>query len=191
MRRLGPADGAFEAMRCTDQAGTPIDDLSRVVEVGTTYRVSWTAVPDRDARAVPTRLQVAPPQVTRGRKLEGCWWGDGGAYVVTSFARAESPVPHDGQVWFHDPRRSTLTLKLRFGDNPSPDQDGPNYDGPDNITVSPWGGVILAEDGRGRAAPGRRHPRRQTYPIARNELNTNETAGPVYLRLAPGTGHVI
>ena len=182
LRRLGPTDGAFEAMRCTDQTGTPIDDLSRAVEVGTTYRVSWTAVPDRDARAVPTRLQVTPPQVTRGRKLEGCWWGDGGAYVVTSFARAESPVPHDGQVWFHDPRRSTLTLKLRFGVNPSPDQDGTNYDGPDNITVSPWGGVILAEDGEGVQHLVGATPDGQTYPIARNDLNTNEMAGPVYSR---------
>lgn len=47
----------------------------------------------------------------------------------------QSPVQHDGQVWFYDPKRQTLTLKLRFGVNPSPDQDGA-FDGPDNITVS-------------------------------------------------------
>ena len=101
---------------------------------------------------------------------------------MASFARSESPVPHDGQVWFHDPRRATLTLKLRFGVNPNPDQDGTNYDGPDNITVSPWGGVILAEDGEGVQHLVGATPGGQTYPIARNDLNTNEMAGPVYSR---------
>ena len=180
-RRLGATDGAFEAMRCTDQAGTPIDDLSRATEVGTTYRVSWTAVPDRDARAVPTRLQLNPPQVTRSRKLEGCWWGDGGAYVVACFARSErSQVQHDGQVWFLRPGRAHAHPQAPFGVNPNPDQDGTNYDGPDNITVSPWGGVILAEDGEGVQHLVGATAGGQTYPIARNDLNTNEMAGPVY-----------
>ena len=180
LRTLGPTDGAYEAMLCRDAAGNPVDDLSRATQVGTVYGVSWTAVPDRDARTVPTRLQLNPPQVTRGRKLEGCWWGDGGAYVVTSFARAESPVPHDGQVWFHDTRAQTLRLVLRFGVNPNPDQDGTNYDGPDNITVSPWGGVIIAEDGEGVQHLVGATARGETFTMARNDRNTNEMAGPVF-----------
>ena len=180
LRTLGATDGAFEAMLCRDPAGNPVDDLSRATQVGTTYLVSWTAVPDRDARVLSTRRQLNPPQVTRGRKLEGAWWGDGGAYIVTSFARAESPVPHDGQVWFHDPRRNTLTLRLRFGVNPNPDQDGANFDGPDNITVSPWGGVIIAEDGEAVQHLVGATERGETFTMARNDLNTNEMAGPVF-----------
>jgi secreted PhoX family phosphatase len=179
LRRLGPTDGTFEAMSCKDAAGAPVDDLSRATQVGTVYSVSWTAVPDRDARGLSTRKQLNPPRVTRGRKIEGTWWGDGGAYVVASFARAESPVPHDGQVWFYDPRRSTLTLRIRFGVNPAPDQDGP-FDGPDNITVSPWGGVILAEDGEGIQHLVGATAAGETYPLARNQTNTNEFAGPVF-----------
>ncbi len=69
---------------------------------------------------------------------------------MASFARASdgSVNEHDGQVWFYDPRSRTVTLKTIFGVNPDPDQDT-NYDGPDNITVSPYGGIILAEDGEG------------------------------------------
>lgn len=64
------------------------------------------------------------------------WWGDGGAYIVSSYARTESPgTPHDGQVWFYDPKRRTLTLKVLLGVNPDPSADGA-FDGPDNITVS-------------------------------------------------------
>ena len=180
LRALGPADGAVEAMSCTDRSGAHVDDLSRATEVGTTYEVTWNAVPDRDARTVPTRTQLAPGEVTRGRKLEGAWWGDGGAYVVTSFAREESPVPHDGQVWFYDPQAGTLELRLRFGVNPNPEQDGTNYDGPDNISVSPWGGVIIAEDGEGVQHLVGATESGETFTMARNDVDTNELAGPVY-----------
>jgi uncharacterized protein len=78
------------------------------------------------------------------------WWGDGGAYFVASFARTSdgSAAEHDGQVWFLDPLDNTIELKLWFAYTAS-DQDS-DPDGPDNITVSPYGGVIIAEDGDGR-----------------------------------------
>jgi secreted PhoX family phosphatase len=82
-------------------------------------------------------------------------------------------------VWFYNPRRSTLTLRLRFAVNPNPAVDGA-FDGPDNITVSPYGGLILAEDGQGIqhlvgvSGDGR------TFPLARNDVDDNEFTGPVY-----------
>lgn len=176
---LGPTDGVLGAARCVDASGAFVDDLSRATEVGTTYGVTWTPVPDRDAVTTSTRKQFTAGEVTRGRKLEGAWWGDNGAYVVTSFAREESPVPHDGQVWFYDPRRSALTLTLRFGLTPHPAVDGV-FDGPDNITVSPWGGLILAEDGNGIQHLVGVTERGQTFPLARNEVDDNEFTGPVY-----------
>jgi uncharacterized protein len=180
LHELGPTDGVLGAARCVDASGAFVDDLSRATEVGTTYGVTWTPVPDRDAVTASTRKQFADGEVTRGRKLEGAWWGDHGAYVVTSFARQESPgAPHDGQVWFYHPRRSSLTLKLRFGVNPNPDIDGA-FDGPDNITVSPWGGLILAEDGEGIQHLVGVTERGQTFPLARNEINDIEFTGPVY-----------
>jgi uncharacterized protein len=90
-------------------------------------------VDDRDAQERSTRLQLRDGDVTRARKLEGGWWGDGGVYVVSSFARAESPVPHDGQVWFLDPAAATLTLRIAFGRRTGDD----GFDGPDNILISP------------------------------------------------------
>jgi hypothetical protein len=125
-------------------------------------------VPDRDARDEPARTQLDDGQVTRAHKLEGAWWGDGGAYLVSSYSSN-----HRGQVWFYDPRRSTLTLRLLFtgGD------DG--ADGPDNISVSPYGGVILAEDGGsgnhlvGAAGDG------TTFRIARSG-GGSEFTGPVF-----------
>jgi secreted PhoX family phosphatase len=124
-----------------------VPDLSVATEPGTTYRVEWVPVPDRDATTTSTRKQVA--EITRSRKLEGMWWGDDGAFFVASFARTTdgSAAQHDGQVWFLDPEAGTTELKLHFAYTPADQDDDP--DGPDNITVSAFGGLIIAEDGDG------------------------------------------
>jgi uncharacterized protein len=179
LRAGGDTAGRLQAMACYDR-GRLVDDLSRATEPGTTYRVRWVDVPDRDARSTPVRAQFADGAVTRSRKLEGAWWGDGGAYFVASFARESdgSAVPHDGQVWFYDPRRRTATLKVRFGVNPDPDSTA--FDGPDNITVCPYGGIILAEDGAGIQHLVGVTDRGTPYALARNQLNTSEFTGPTF-----------
>ncbi|QNP62700.1 alkaline phosphatase PhoX [Streptomyces genisteinicus] len=183
LRTLADDAGALQAARCFDSGGRFVDDLSRATRIGTVYGVDWADVPDRDARTVPVRRQFRDDEVTRGRKLEGMWWGDGGAYVVSSYAREESPGQHDGQVWFYDPRRRTLTLKVLFGADPDPAADGA-FDGPDNITVSPYGGLVIAEDGDGVQHLIGATDSGRTYPIARNELNAGTEADPDYSEFA-------
>jgi secreted PhoX family phosphatase len=161
------AGGSLSAMSI---AG--VEDLSGFTRVGTELPVRWVAVPDptalgplgstrkqfswvdRTNRAAPVTVTRPGGEVTRSRKFEGLWWGDDRAYVVCSFARTSgsdwSVAAHDGQVWSYDPRRSVLRLEVVFPVNPSPagaTADQP--DGPDNITVNPWGGLVLAEDGEG------------------------------------------
>jgi secreted PhoX family phosphatase len=55
-----------------------------------------------------------------------------------------------------------------------------NFDGPDNITVSPYGGVILAEDGEGLSHLVGVDPRGNAFALARNELNESEFTGPTF-----------
>jgi secreted PhoX family phosphatase len=173
---FGVDDGDFEAMRALDR-GVHVPDLSVATRIGTTYRVEWVTVPDRDAQTTPTRSQAYAQPITRARKLEGMWWDDGGAYFVSSFARGESPAQHDGQVWFLDPRRSTIELKLRFAYTPN-DQDN-DPDGPDNITVSPFGGVMIAEDGEGVQHLVGATDKGEAFFFARNETPAqSEFTGP-------------
>jgi secreted PhoX family phosphatase len=178
LQNLEDTDGTLEAMSATDAAGNLVDDLSRATEIGTTYRVQWVSVPDRDAQPTPIRLQLNDGQVTRARKLEGAWWDGGGCYFVSSYARStDSPgEPHDGQVWFYDPKSGTVELKLRF----AYDTDAGNVDGPDNITVSPYGGVIMAEDGEGQQHLFGATEEGRTYPMARNEMNIGTREEPAY-----------
>ncbi|MEU1025144.1 alkaline phosphatase PhoX [Streptomyces sp. NPDC005904] len=179
LRTLADDAGVLKAPKCFDSGGRFVDDLSRATRIGTVYGVDWVEVPDRDARTVPVRQQFDDGDITRARKLEGMWWGDGGVYVVSSFARGESPEQHDGQVWFYHPGRRTLTLKVLLGVNPDPGRDGA-FDGPDNITVSPYGGLVVAEDGDGVQHLFGATERGRTYPIARNELNLGTEDDPEY-----------
>jgi secreted PhoX family phosphatase len=188
LRRLalsagGDTAGRLQAMTCY-RRGEHVADLSEATEVGTRLRVEWVDVPDRDAVEVSVRKQFTSNQITRSRKLEGQWWADGGVFFVSSFARTTdgSVNEHDGQVWFYEPDSQTITLKTIFGVNRAPDTDAGNFDGPDNITVSAHGGLILAEDGNGVQHLVGVTSEGTAYPLARNEFNDSEFCGPAFSR---------
>jgi secreted PhoX family phosphatase len=181
LRDLADDAGSLEAMKAFTMDGTHVPDLSVAKEPGTTYRVEWVNVPDRDAAPTSVRRQFRAGEITRSRKFEGMSWGDGGAYVQTSFARFSdgSADQHDGQVWFYDPLDSTIELKLWFAYTPD-DQDN-DPDGPDNITVSPYGGVIIAEDGDGKNHLVGSSDSGEAFFFARNELEgDSEFTGPTF-----------
>lgn len=175
-----------------------VPDLSIFSKVGTTLSATWRQVPDPMATTTSVRKQfdytepttgqvVAGPggPVTRSRKFEGLWWGDGKGWIVASFARKNdgSASEHDGQVWSYDPTRQRLRLEVFFPVNQAPGSDQP--DGPDNITVSPYGGLILAEDGEGLQHLLAVSASGQTTPLGRNRMQTadggySEFTGPVF-----------
>jgi uncharacterized protein len=165
--------GVLEAMW---SPGVP--DLSVFTQRGTELPVEWKSITDPLGKPTSIRKQFGT-DITRSRKFEGMWWGDDRAYVVCSFARLSdgSAAEHDGQVWSYDPGARTLTLEAYFPVNPDPSgatADQP--DGPDNITVNPWGGLVIAEDGEGTQhlvaiVDGEPHL------LARNALSGSEFTG--------------
>jgi uncharacterized protein len=170
------AGGRLQAMRCTDH-GTFVPDLSAYGEPGTRLRIGWVDVPDPLAATDSTRVQLS--EVTRSRKYEGAWWGRREGFVACSFARGAddgSVGAHDGQVWKLDPSDKTLTLEVHYGINPDY-ATGDLTDGPDNITVSPWGGLIIAEDGTGAQHLQAVTDDGETLPLARNARDDSEFAG--------------
>jgi secreted PhoX family phosphatase len=69
-------------------------------------------------------------------RLEGCWYGKGKIYFVsTSGGKAGF-----GQIFEYDPKNEAIRLVFE-----SPNKSVLDY--PDNIAVSPRGGLILCEDG--------------------------------------------
>lgn len=171
-------DGAtLEALAATKD-GVPVPDLSIFSDRGDSIDLAWVEIPDPLAATESTRAQVA--DVTRSRKLEGIWWGEGSAYVVASYARTDdgSAAEHDGQVWKLDPVANTMSLVVHFPVNDHMTLDAP--DGPDNITVAPWGGLILAEDGEGSQHLISVTPDGTFQALARNARDDGEFAGPCF-----------
>jgi len=160
--------GTLYAMACT-QAGAHVANLHPYSEIGTTLDVAWVEVTDPDALVLSVRKQFTDAQVTRSQKYEGLWWDAGKCYIAVSFANDF----HSGQVWSLDPLTSTITLEVRF--ESAAGDDTPNE--PDNITVSPWGGLILCEDGSGAQHLMTVAPDGSTSVFAKNRVNEDEFAG--------------
>ncbi|MEO6653153.1 MAG: alkaline phosphatase PhoX [Ilumatobacteraceae bacterium] len=182
------AGGTLDAMRCYD-GGVVATDLSVYTEPGKELRVEWVRVGDPLAATVSTRKQFAyaggtsSEAVTRSRKFEGAWWDAGKAFIVASFARPGdgSLGTHDGQVWSLDPAADTLTLDVRFEVNSDPAGSGADQpDGPDNITVSPWGGLLLCEDGNAVQHLLAVAPDGSTSLFARNHRDDSEFTGATF-----------
>jgi secreted PhoX family phosphatase len=92
--------------------------------------VTWRAVPDPGAASTPTRAQVADGSPFDGG--EGIAYHAGTVYFTTK---------GDDRVWAYDTRRRRMRV---FYDARSV-SDSP-LQGVDNVTITPGGGVIVAED---------------------------------------------
>ncbi|BBG05742.1 hypothetical protein C8E95_7106 [Pseudonocardia autotrophica] len=167
LKQLGTADGEFAALSCTDGDGAVVDDLARADAIDTVYTVEWVSVEDRAAENGSLRSAEG---ITRAAKLEGAWWADDGAYVVSSYAE-----DHRGQVWFYDPAESTLRLTTVF----ATEADGETVEAPDNIVAAGYGGLIVATDGDGDNHLAGITPDGDVYPIARSQMGS-EFTGPAF-----------
>lgn len=147
--------------------------------------VTWVDIDDPD----PANTESDPFAVLRQgldkgaaffQRLEGCWHGDNSIFFnATSGGNAGS-----GQVWQYKPRGSLHnqlrgnvagTLMLIF-ESPGADV----LDSPDNITVSPRGGLVLCEDGddvqfiRGLTQRG------EIFDLVQTNGNLSEFAGATF-----------
>ena len=196
------AGGTLEMLKI---AGRNQVDLREGQERGRRLGVEWVRIEDPD----PDVTSVSDPSSTfnqgwsaggaKFNRLEGCW-EDGGTifFVSTSggdakngdYNAADDYYEGFGQVWAYRPGRSrhdggTLTLVFES-------TSGEECDGPDNLTVTPRGGLILCEDDPSAAlvdthelAPGVEDVNRligltrhgEAFEFAVNVLNSSELAG--------------
>jgi secreted PhoX family phosphatase len=104
--------------------------------------VTWVPIdrPDRAHDAPGDGRGVSEQGRSRGgaifARLEGAWYGAGKIFF-TSTSGGEARM---GQVWEFDPADRTLRLVFE-----SP--GGETLNMPDNVCVSPRGGLVLCEDG--------------------------------------------
>ena len=142
-------------------------DTRRGMRPGEDLPVSWVPIDEPEKVHYDRELedghgvfyQGAARGAAQFARLEGAWWGEGRLFFTsTSGGKAQR-----GQVWQLDPKPSRLTLVYE-----SPGEA--ELDGPDNLCVSPRGGLVICEDGereqyvRGLSRDGR------IFSFARNTV---------------------
>ncbi|MGB3721983.1 MAG: alkaline phosphatase PhoX [Pacificimonas sp.] len=158
--------------------------------IGDRYDLEWVPIEDPDADPEAVTVTSGGTSYSGGAsgpfiqglaqgglvmsRGEGAWTGpDGLLYFVDTsagFAGDGRPGRGDGAVWVYDPAAQVLECiyasEARIAGN-----------NPDNITVSPRGGVLLCEDGGGVTDEfgfGERLlgllPNGQAYPFAKNNV---------------------
>ncbi|WP_078429632.1 alkaline phosphatase PhoX [Alkalihalobacterium alkalinitrilicum] len=104
-------------------------------------------------------------------RLEGSWFGGGAFWFDDTNARTGNGPNRFGRVYRYFP--ATNTLELFFES-----QDTNDLRAPDNITITPWGDLWIAEDGNpnGDRIIGLT-PEGNVYEFAQNVFNKSEFAG--------------
>ena len=156
------AGGRLEMLAIAD---APHADLRTGQPAGVWRPVAWVPIDDPDPGAIATDSVYAQGAAGGGAtfaRLEGTWYGEGRIYIVSTIGGAAE----SGQVWEYDPRGEQLRLVFE-----SPGRSVLNM--PDNLCVSPRGGLVLCEDGdtdnlvrfvRGLTLDG------EIFPFAKNNI---------------------
>ncbi|WP_250464320.1 alkaline phosphatase PhoX [Microbulbifer litoralis] len=172
-RREGLRDGG--ELYALAIAGEPGRDLRGGFTPGDTFAVTWVPVDDPEGvYGRPFDSADGAAVFTRG---EGCWEDGGRIYFVCT----DGGAARLGQVWVYDPRGERLTLLYES-------TDASDVDGPDNIAISPRGGIVLCEDGGS-------NPKRLigltreglTFPFAENRIELRNGDIDTIDAIYPGT----
>ena len=134
---------------------------------GTKFGIEWVRIltPDSAAANTPGTFVWAQGQAQGAAtfaRLEGCWYGnDAKIYVVST-----SGGIGQGQIWEYSPADETIELLFQ-----SPGASVLNA--PDNICVSPRGGLVLCEDGGGEEFLHGLTTNGEIFPFAKNTAVLN------------------
>jgi secreted PhoX family phosphatase len=166
------AGGRLEMLKVK---GTDGYDTRTGQTVARSLPVEWVLIDDPDPAGAETNAMAVYNQgAAKGgatfARLEGIWYGNGSIF----FASTSGGEVGEGQVWEYRPSgRSGGQLVLVF-ESPSEDV----LDNPDNLNVTPRGGVLLCEDGdldplylRGLTRDGK------IFDFCANEINGREWCG--------------
>ncbi len=161
--------GVLEALKIKGSQ-TPVNTGTAGLQKGQPLQVEWVRIDNVDpvdnsfANSVRGQAQAKGAAIiVRG---EGAWYGNGLIYLVSTSGGAA----RQGQVFAYNPSNETLTLVV--------ESPGENVlDNPDNITVAPFGDLILCEDGDGDSYVVGVNRNGELYQFLKNNINESEYAG--------------
>jgi secreted PhoX family phosphatase len=159
--------------------GQPNYDTRTGQIVGQKLPVEWVDIADPDPPGTASSAvfnQGFAAGGARFSRLEGCWYSNGSIFFNSTSGGDEGA----GQVWEFRPAGNGGWLTLVFE---SPGDDV--LDAPDNLTVSPQGGLLLCEDGGGDQYLRGITKSGGIFDFARNEQNDFEWAGATFAEADP------
>lgn len=153
------------------------------VAVGERLPVEWLDMDDVEAPDDDLRKRGFARGAARFARGEGMWWGAmaDGSPASAYFACTSGGRIKKGQIWRYTPspaeaaeHESSEPGVLELFVEPN---DAGLIDNADNITVAPFGDLVICEDGEGEQFLVGVTPEGRIYKMGRNAWNTSELAG--------------
>lgn len=172
------AGGRLQALAVREQPSldTRNHDRERVA-VGQEFEVYWIDMDDVHSPDDDLRFRGLAAGAARFARGEGIWQGDDGIY----FACTNGGRLQKGQIWRYvpspyegTPRESERPATLELFIEPN---DSTLIENADNLTMAPWGDLIVCEDGTGDDFLVGVTPEGELYRFAHNLTGGGEFAG--------------
>ncbi len=153
---------------------------SQAVETGENLQTEWIDVKDVDSPDDDLRYRGFNNGAARFARGEGMWYGNDAIY----FACTNGGPEELGQIWKYTPSPDEATPDEE--NNPGTLElfveslDSTIIENADNLTVAPWGDLIVCEDTDEKQDLNGITPEGKVYKLGRNAKSNSELAGAVF-----------
>jgi len=159
-----PFTGTLQALRVVDQPGYDTGDMA----AGDSAAIDWVDITEPDPPGDTVRVEAHDAGAATVVRGEGIWFHDGVVY----FAATSGGPDGGGQIFaLTDGAKGGMLECLVHS------LGADHLNAPDNITVSPWGQVFIAEDADGTCFIRAITDGGEVVPFARNAQSDSEFAG--------------
>lgn len=148
------------------------------VAIGESLETEWIDLENIDDDDL--RIRGFEQGAVRFARGEGMWYGENAVF----FACTNGGRNKRGQIWKYIPsphegteKESESPGKLELFVEPN---DGSVIENADNLTVAPWGDLIVCEDGPNENFILGVTPEGAVYKLAKNAISNSETAGATF-----------
>lgn len=155
--------------------------MSKPMRPRSAFDVEWLPIGEIDSPNDDLRTRGFGQGAARFARGEGMWYGNDAVY----FACTNGGAQYKGQIWRYvpspaegTPEENARPGRLQLFIEPN---DGRLIENCDNVTVAPWGDLIVCEDGAGEQFIVGITPNGEIYKLAHNAMEKNsEFAGTTF-----------
>ena len=157
--------GKLFALKVKEKLGLDTRNWSeKTFSVGDSKKIEWIEMENVESPRDDLRIRGFKKGAACFARGEGMWYSRGSIY----FACTNGGIKQRGQIW------KLTANKLELYAEPN---DADLVDNCDNLTVAPWGDLILCEDGKGDQFLDVITTKGKIFKLAKNAKSSGEFAG--------------